>query len=125
MKLEFIADGSQDCPLVRIYDFGPEEAVSLRQFVASLCDGSRKSVQLDGETGFESIGGCRLTLQLGKRDFGLVQKAQSEFACVLTQDGWNNVAHLIEPFCASGCSGHQWLNEDGDASLLLSKTGQW
>src|SRR5437867_3317880 len=40
MKLEFLADGSQDCPLIRLYDFDFEEAVSLRQIVASLSDGT-------------------------------------------------------------------------------------
>ncbi len=125
MKLEFLADGSQDCPLIRLYDFESEEAVGLRQIFISLSDGTRDSVPLDGERGFESIGGCRFTLRLGKRDLGVMQKAKAEFDCVLTQEGWDDMAWRLEPFCKSGGSGYQWLNEEGNVSLLLSKTGQW
>ena len=110
---------------MRLYNFEFEEAERLRQIVASLCEGSRDAVHLHGEPGFESVNGCRLTFQLGDHDSGLAQKGQAEFVCVLTPDGWGDVAHLIEPFCARGCAGYQWLNEEGTVSLLLSKTGQW
>ncbi len=125
MKVEFLAEGSQDCPLLRLYDFEFEEAVSLRQIFVSLRDGARDLVHLEGESGFESMGGCQLTLRLGKRDLGIVQKAKAEFDCVLTQEGWDDMACRLEPFCQPGCSGYQWLNEDGNVSLLFSKAGQW
>jgi len=124
LKLEFLADGSPDWLLVRLYDFEPEDAVSLRQIFISLSHGSRELAHLDSERGFESIGGCRLTLRSGNRDLGVVQKAKTEFECILIEGAWDNMAGLVEPFCTD-CSGYQWLDEHGKISLLISKTGQW
>src|SRR5882762_3408035 len=106
MKIEFLADGSQDCPLIRLYDFEYEGAVGLLQVFISLSNGGRDLIQLDHEPGFESVGGCRLTLRLGKRDLGVVERARAEFDCVLTQEGWDDIAARLEPFCKPGCSGY-------------------
>ena len=36
MKLEFLANGSPDCPLIRIYEFNSKEAYKLRRIALQL-----------------------------------------------------------------------------------------
>jgi len=88
MKLEFLAEGSQDCPLIRLYAFDVGEAVQLRKLFRSLSTGSRQAVALHEEPGTEPVGGCRLDLHLGKGDSGVVPKGLLKFECILTpRDG--------------------------------------
>jgi hypothetical protein len=36
------------------------------------------------------------------------------------------MAFLVDPFCQSEKeTAYHWLNEDGEASLLLSRDGKW
>jgi hypothetical protein len=127
MKLEFLASGSPDCPLIRLYDFDMAAAVRLREVFRRLSDASLPSAPLHEQLGIEAIDGCRLDLRLGGRDRGIVQTTPSSFECILTAEGWSKVVDLMEPFCDSvGKPRHyQWLNEDGEVSLLLSPLGSW
>jgi len=69
----------------------------------------------------EPIGGIELDLSLGPQNSGVVQKAPLKFECVLTKDGWDDVSFWLQPFCETETGSFQWLNEDGETSLLLSR----
>jgi len=126
MKLEFLENGSPDCPLVRLYAFDSTEAVRLREILRALSDGACESFDLHNDRSVEAIDGCQLTLQLRQRDLGIVRRGRCTFDCVFTAGTWHNVAALVEPFCESATPGcYQWLTEEGDASLLLSPDGGW
>ena len=126
MKLEFIAAGAPDRPLLRIFDFQTAEAAGLKALFDSLADGSRTSIGLVKDAMLESINGCELHMHLGAKDLGVTQSSALGFECVLTPDGWLNVAGLAEPFCEHAAPNtYQWLNEDGPISLLLSPSGTW
>jgi hypothetical protein len=127
MRLEYLADGSLDCPLIRLYDFDAAAATRLRRLVTSLSDGSVGRVVLDERQKITLVDGCKLALVAGASDHGVVRMAASnQFECVLTPASWANVAELIEPFCKPGApNGFQWLDETSDISLLLSPDGLW
>jgi hypothetical protein len=126
MKLQFLADGSPDCPLIRLYDFQAAESVRLKTLFERLANGSLGYVSLHQQPGIEPIDGCQLNLHVGKRDTGIVQTAGSFFECSLSPERWSDVAALAEPFCeAARPNSYQWLNEDGEISLLLSPDGKW
>jgi len=128
MKLEFLADGSDDCPLIRLYDFDVTGATRLREAFRALSDGARQSIPLHEEWWMRSVEDCQLILRLGKRDLGVVQRLPMRFECVLTEEGWLEAMEKTNPFCeASGnqqAEIHQWLNYDGEVGLLLSPTGK-
>lgn len=124
MKLEYLADGSQDCPLIRLYEFNQAEARSLRNLVRSLATGEADSVALQGERWAESVGGCKLTLRRGTRNQGVREVDPLNFECVLSSGGWRNVEGLLDPFCDSHTAGFQWLTREGTVSLLVSQRGQ-
>ena len=79
----------------------------------ALADGSQQHIRLHDQSGVEAIQGCQLDLRLGSRDGGIEQTSPNRFECVLTSEGWAEVADLTEPFCETGDIGehYQWLNE--------------
>lgn len=117
MRTAFFRDGSPDCPLVAIADFEPAEVVTLRSEVMSLASGESTSAVLEGDV--------HLTLQVGKRDIGILNRGTSRLVCVLRPLAWEQVADLLEPFTEPGQQGFQWLDQTGDVKLLISRTGKW
>jgi hypothetical protein len=127
VKLEFLKSGSNDCPLIRLYGFDVAAASRLMTLFRALADGSLQRIALHDQLGVESIQDCQLDLRSGSHDLGIRQTGPNTFECVLTSEGWTQVADLTGPFCEPGNSGevYQWLNECGKVSLLLSPTGRW
>ena len=125
MKLECLADGSPDCPLVRLYDFTSAEARQLLAAVADLASGTAERIEVHRLSFVESIGGCRLRLVRKSWDHAVLQVGPSVFECGLTDGTWDKVAGLLEPFAGSA-GGYQWLaGSPGEAALLLSASGTW
>jgi hypothetical protein len=56
-------------------------------------------------------------------DGGLRAVAPGAFACVLSEEAWDNMAELVEPLCESAAQGYQWLIGSPRISLLLSRDG--
>lgn len=124
MKLEYLADGSDDCPLIRLFEFTPAEVQELRKLVRSLASGERQSVTLQHEAWAEPIGGCQLSLRRGNREQGVRQMELLKFECVLSSNEWSNVEGLLAPFCESDTAGFQWLTHDGKVPLLISQSAK-
>jgi hypothetical protein len=125
MKLEFLATGSPDCPLLRLYQFTPAEAAQLFAALTRLASGTIPQVAVHELQDVDTVGGCRLTLLLRSWDQAIRRTGLAEFECALTAGTWDHVAGLVEPF-ARGSDGFQWLaGTPGEAALLLSTSGQW
>jgi hypothetical protein len=125
MKLEFLSEGSPDCPLIRLYSFTRPEAVRLKQIAVQLSTGELREIALQGEPGIDPVCGCQLLLRRGKRDQGIIQLAPLRFECALSDKGWLDVSFLLEPFCETDTTGFQWLIDNGTISLLISVKGTW
>ena len=125
MRLEFLPDGSDDCPLVRIYDFSIDEVAELIKGFHALASGDQDILEVSDLPGIDVVDGCRLVLRSGPRDRGMVQlHGCDEFECVLTTDGWKGVAEMADQLVEAKW-GYQWLCSSEDASLLLSNDGHW
>ena len=125
MKLEFLPDGSPDCPLIRLYSFSRAETLRLKQIADQLSSGTLRQVALHEEAGVEPINRIQLFLEVGNRDQGIVQNTPESFNCILSVRGWLEVSFLLQPFCQSETNGFQWLVDKGPISLLISKKGTW
>ena len=125
MKLEFLSEGSPDCPLIRLYSFTRPEAQRLKEIASQLSTGELREIALHGEPGVEPVSDCHLLLRLGKRDQGIIQLAPLRFECALSDEGWLNVSFLLEPFCGTDRTGFQWLVDESPISLLISDKGTW
>jgi hypothetical protein len=125
MKLEHITNGSQDTPLIRLYDFGRADALMLHRIVDDLTSGRRDQAPLHEIEGIEPLGECRLTLAVGGQDEGVIEEAGG-FTCTLTKQAWGHIAYLIEPFCERAEPGlFQYLDQTSSITLLLSVDGGW
>jgi hypothetical protein len=128
VKLEYLADGSLDCPLLRLFHFTPQEAAELHSAIAALSSGSATRIEVHRLPFIEPIGGCRLVLTLVDRDCDQAVRRGGEpddFECGLTAVTWSDVAGLVEPF-AEGGGGFQWLARlPGEPALLVSLSGLW
>jgi hypothetical protein len=125
MRLEYLPDGSPDCPLIRLFDFTPAEAARLGTAVTDLAAGRVEQVAVHDLLGVVPLGGCKLVLRRRSWDQALVRVGPCAFECGFTAGAWDNVAGLVEPF-AAGNSGFQWLaGIPGEAALLLSVGGGW
>jgi hypothetical protein len=129
MKIEYVENGSDDCPLIRIY--GPEPAVcqQLWQVFESLAQGHVEAVSLTELPGMEPVAGCCLIAQVGQRDRGVLRQGGNAFSWLLTPATWDNVAGLIQPFCGSEAGEFHWLDQvpASEARILLSTSpfGCW
>ena len=126
MKLEYIAEGLPEGPLIRLYDFSTEEVIELHKAITSLASGNLDRIELDQLAYIESIDDCRLALFCQAWDQAVVRcTGVNAFECGLKSGTWDNVAGLIEPFI-DGHGGFQWLVSDpGVAALLISNSGTW
>jgi hypothetical protein len=128
MKLEFLRDGTADCPLIRLYHFDKMEVRRLKAIFDSLSTGVLREVALHFEPGIDAVDGCQVYLNVGKSDLGFAERERLTFEGKLTTTTWADVASLASPFCTEDLGGrYQWLNEDGPVSLLLSDSanGTW
>jgi hypothetical protein len=125
MKLEFLASGSSDCPLIRLYEFDLPQIDALQQIALRLTRDSTAVVALHSEAGIQQMNGCKLTLRQGERDHGVEQSAERTFEWTLTKGAWLDVAALIQPFRQPESKGYQWLNRAGRIAVLLSHDGGW
>jgi hypothetical protein len=126
MKLEYLATGSPDCPLIRLYDFKPLEASALHAAIASLATEAADQVEIHQLPFVKVVEGCRLTLVRSTRDQAVISKGRlPDFECRFTAGTWDNVADLMAPFAVSA-RGFQWLTGvPGEISVLLSASGEW
>ena len=124
MKLDYLHDGSADCPILRLSEFPQSEVTSLGDQTVKLCAGTLDHVTVNSMPGVVTVHGAVLTLVLAAADEGVVRLDGGEFECRLSAGQWIRVAELLEPFCA-GSTGSQWLDETSNISLLITKSGMF
>jgi hypothetical protein len=126
MKIEFLAEGSKNCPLIRLYEFDQGAALRLKELVSALAARTATSTSLHKQPWIEAIDDCKLELRLAIRDQGVIQVGPLRFEFVLSSEGWTDVDFLLDPFCdGKPSSGFQWLSDRGKISLLISSNGKW
>lgn len=123
--MEFVGEGSPDCPLIRLYDFSSTEAQRLLQIVLGLAGKANTVVSFHAEPGIQPIGRCELTLRRADASPGVRELDGMKFEWVFSDGGWLDVAGLIQPFCQEGAPRFQWLSRIGKISVLLSHDGKW
>jgi hypothetical protein len=124
MRLEFIAAGSHDTPLIRLYGTDVEPLLELSREVERLSRRVPETVEVHRIAGITAIDNCRLTLEsVHKRPRSLVVKKADrlDFVGRATCEAWITVHWLIAPFLRpEPPSGrYQWLL-GGDARGVLS-----
>lgn len=123
IKIEYIKEGSPECPLIRIYGKEPESCQILRKSVLQLSKKQIKTVTVHLLPIFTGVDGCELYFELGE-NIGILETGNNKFRCILNETNWINVEGLLEPFCRT-TNGYQWLYDLGNIKLLFSTDGNW
>ncbi len=128
MQIEYFADDCTDCPLILIYGDDPTGALNLRLVVERLALGLTNDVAIHEIPGYSSVDGCQFFVKTGPSDAGVCQVEGLIFECTLRKDTWMDMVGLLEPFAdyqARDIHRHQYLNETGKISLLISTDRAW
>ena len=126
MKLDYLHEGSSECPLLRLHDFTPAEAQQLYRVLRSLATGKLTESPIHALPFVEAVA-CQLTCRIASSVPRLRHADADSWEWSATQATWRQVAGLVAPF-ARGASGFQWLNADGhpdDPAVLISADGHW
>lgn len=125
MKVEYLHSGADDCPLIRLFDYDPADADALRDACLSLAAGRLAEFNVHAQPWAQPIGGCRLLLRSATRGRGVSFPAPGQpFVMEYDADGWLEVAEKLQPF-VDGSDGFQWLTNEGDVNVLISRDGLW
>jgi hypothetical protein len=125
MKLEFLFEGSSDCPLVRLYDYRPGEVEQLRQACRDLADGRIREFVLHDQPWIEPVVGCQFIWQINEKDIGVKLPARGNpLVLLFSVEAWLEVEGKLLPFTKDS-KGFNWLTNEGDVNVLISPNGTW
>lgn len=131
MKLDFLSNISENGKyrdvisnnLVRLYDFDTTEALKLAGIIQAKI--IHENCILDiGILDFIEGLNCRLLLEKGEDDYGVLKYNKSTFKCVLTVTAYTQMVNYIRD---AKRSGYQWLclTSKDDIDFLFSASGTW
>jgi hypothetical protein len=135
MKIEYIAEGGDGYPIIRIY--GAQSFDALIDAFKKLSSGDVNEIYVQKLVGFEAIEDCSLLLSIGDRDEGIAKVGgKNKFIWMLTRSTWDDLAALIEPFSKFDGYYIQWLAggearmgnlANSEIALVISTypDGQW
>ena len=125
MLLEFLADDSDECPLLRFYGWGDGEVSLLREAAERLATGASRSIEVHQLPFIEAVGGITFAWVADAWDRGvLLPHDQRSFVMQLPSELWADVVEIIRPF-ERGAIGLNWLLPVTEVEVLLSWSGQW
>jgi hypothetical protein len=127
MKIEFLPDGAEACPLIRLYDFRPAEVRTLCEVCIDLAEGCRSDFALHDQLWVESIGACRFFWCANDKNFGVkLPRDGKEFVLLLSGEAWREVEGKLQSFAGDWTfGGFNWLTNEGDVEVLISHSGGW
>ncbi|MGJ8743522.1 hypothetical protein [Polaribacter sp.] len=123
MELDYIENiHGHEQNIVRLYNFNKVEAIKFRDLIIETIIAKRQKLDLS-EVDFIAQRNCNLIFGLFTTDEGILTKDNNTFFCVLTLEGFTNMAKLIEPFCKKESKGYQYLYDiDNPTDLLFCPT---
>jgi hypothetical protein len=102
MNIEYLSDGSSDCPLLRIYGNRKESLARLRLAFLQLANGVHQEIELNTLWGFEAIGECRLVARVHKDNPGVTTEDQEYLRIELSAERWLDSADMTASLLHAG-----------------------
>lgn len=132
MFLEFLPDGSSDCPLVIFSPSVPEDAKQLYLAISKMDSVSGTFLDIHTLPLISPVDGCELSAQVSTQDLGVVPKnkldvvlseTKNHLNWKLTKKTWSFVLELLYSFTIkdSGPGTYQWLDDTSQISVLISR----
>ena len=127
-QIEFIAEGSEDCPLLQISGSDLQSSRELFHAIRGMRDRMVGGFMMHDVPGFEECRRPELAFEITDSNLGVQRSSGGGgFRWALSYDGWTQVEDFLAPFCChdSSMPGFQWLDESSDISVLFSPGGGW
>lgn len=126
MELDFLEDiDGLGENVIRLYNFDVAEAICFRDLIQDVIITKKQKLNL-AEVEFIQARNCNLILSLFKSDEGILTIDNKVFYCGLTQQGYENMLQLIQPFCEKTRNTYQYLYDiDNPNQFLFTPTGTW
>lgn len=119
MELDYIENvNGLDENIVRLYNFNKAEAILFRDLLVDTVIAKKQKLDLS-QVDFITAHSCNLIFGLFKSDEGILTKDSETFFCILTLEGFKNMAKLLEPFCLKESKGYQYLYDVDTPTDLL------
>jgi hypothetical protein len=119
MELDYIENvNGLDENIVRLYNFNKTEAILFRDLLKETIIDKKQKLDLS-QVDFITPRNCNLIFGLFKSDEGILTKDNQTFFCILTLEGFINMATLLEPFCNKETKGYQYLYDIDTPTDLL------
>ncbi len=123
MRIEFIPDGAEDTPLIRLFGVDQKPLAVLMAALSALAEGRRDSVALETFGGFKALN-ATLILSVGPKNLGIRLPADGRgFEWIASRDAFGDAALLVESLLAPPKGGFQWLL-GGDGAMLWQQIGE-
>lgn len=125
MRLEFLPDGADECPLLRFCRWRDHDVTRLRQCAEQLAAGQTRQIKIHTLPFIEPVGDISFTWMADPWDRGVsLPNDRRSFVMQLPAESWAGVASIIRPF-ERNRAGFDWLLPVTEVSVLLSWSGQW
>jgi hypothetical protein len=123
MELDYLKNvNGLEQNIVRLYNFKKAEAIKFRALIMTTVIDEKQKLDLS-KVDFITARNCNLIFGLFSSDEGIITKDNETFFCVLTLEGFINMAKLLVPFCEKESKGYQYLYDvDNPTDLLFCPT---
>ena len=119
MELDYIENfNGLEENIVRLYNFNKAEAIQFRDLLHETIIAKKQKLDLS-QVDFVNTSNYNLIFGLFKSDEGILTKDNETFFCILTLEGFTNMARLLEPFCKKESKGYQYLYDIDNPTDLL------
>ncbi len=126
MKIEYLEGNEWPFPLVRLFDYQPDEVNLLRHACNDLADGHLNAFALHDQSWTQSIAGCRFYWCVTSNDMGVRLPKHGE-ALVLeySDEAWREVEGKLSSIVEMRPNAFNWLTMEGEVQVLISMDGKW
>lgn len=135
MIAEYVAEGVQDSPLIRIFGYSDAELMALYKVLKNLSGSGERFFDL-GQSSYVSLSGMK-SLRLFVGDRSVIENRQGNVEWSNIRQNWLLVSELLDPLLTAGTDAgyHQWLAgreasdplTDTNIAVVItdSSSGQW
>lgn len=126
MKIEYLDGDRPPPPLVRLFEFAPDEVRTLQQVCNDLADGQLMEFPLHAQQWVRPVDGCQLIWRASKTDIGIrFSRPGRPLVLEYSDEAWREVSAKLAPFVSPVPCSFNWLSIEGDIQLLISMDGRW
>lgn len=126
MKIEYLDGDHEPLPLVRLFDFRPEEVNALRDACNDLADGRVSEFAVHEQPWAQPVNGCRFVWRASTRDIGVRTPAsQQPLVLEYSDQAWREVEGKLSQIVEPQPDTFNWLTREGDVEVLISMDGNW